>query len=183
MTDLVNEIIAGVIPAEWQLSTIVNCYRVKEDALEKGKCRGLKLTNQIVDKATGDINEMQFGFIPGRGTTNAFFILIQLKENLLKNYFYFVFENQEKASYGVPWNVAWWALKELGIKEQLVKILQSEYRNARNRVKVSDTFSDYFTDFDRITLGRSTKSFVICHGNRMIIQGNQMGMSIRIALC
>lgn len=78
---------------------------------------------------------------------------------------------QEKASSGVPWNVAWWALKELGIKEQLVKILQSEYRNPRNRVKVSD----YFTDFDRITLGRSTKSFVICHGNRMIIQGNQMG--------
>ena len=34
----------GLIPAEWQLITIINCYKGKGDASETGKQRGLKLT-------------------------------------------------------------------------------------------------------------------------------------------
>ena len=45
ITDVVNQIIAeGVIPAECELSTIVNCYKEKGDSLERGYYRRLKLT-------------------------------------------------------------------------------------------------------------------------------------------
>ena len=37
IADSLNQIIReGVVPAEWELSTIVNCYKGKGDALERG---------------------------------------------------------------------------------------------------------------------------------------------------
>ena len=86
IADLLNQIIReGVVPAEWELSTIVNCYKGKGDALERGNYRGLKLTDQILKvmervvealiRQKVDIDQMQFGFMPGRGTTDAILIL------------------------------------------------------------------------------------------------------------
>ena len=48
MTDLLNQIIVGVLGAERELSTIVNCYKEKGDSLEKENYRGLELTDQIL---------------------------------------------------------------------------------------------------------------------------------------
>ena len=48
MTDLLNQIIVGVLGPEWELSTIVNCYKEKGDSLEKENYRGLELTDQIL---------------------------------------------------------------------------------------------------------------------------------------
>ena len=50
------------------------------------------------------INNMQFGFMPGRGTTNAIFILRQQQEKYLqkKKNIYFVFVDLEKAFDHVP---------------------------------------------------------------------------------
>ena len=42
----------------------------------------------------------------------------------------------EKADDRVPRDVAWWALRKLGVEELLVKIVQSMYRNTRRRVRV-----------------------------------------------
>ena len=64
--------------------------------LERGNYRGLKLTDHILKIAERviehlvrqqvDINEMQFGFMPGRGTTDAIFILRQLQEKYQKKF-------------------------------------------------------------------------------------------------
>ena len=44
--DLVNQIIVeGSIPAEWEPSTIVNCYKEKANSLERGNYKGLKLAD------------------------------------------------------------------------------------------------------------------------------------------
>ena len=58
ITGLVNQIIVGVIPAERELSSIVNCCcKRKRDCLERGNCsRGMKLTDQIL-KIAGRIIE------------------------------------------------------------------------------------------------------------------------------
>ena len=50
------------------------------------------------------INNMQFGFMPGRGTTNPIFILRQQQEKYLqkKKNIYFVFVDLEKAFDHVP---------------------------------------------------------------------------------
>ena len=84
ITDLVNRImVEGVIPAELELSTIVNCRKGKGDALEKGNYEILKLTYQILKVAEisienlirqqVDIDEMQYSFMSGCGTTNVIF--------------------------------------------------------------------------------------------------------------
>ena len=94
ITSLANQIMKdGVIPQDWQSSIIVNCFKDKGDALERGSYRGLKLVDQVmmviervIDKLLReriDIDEMQFGFVPGRGTTDAIFLLRQLQEKYL----------------------------------------------------------------------------------------------------
>ena len=74
VTVLVNAIISSI-----------NFYKDKGEALERGNYRGLKLLDQVMKALERvlekkicemvSIDEMQFGFMPGRGTTNAIFIL------------------------------------------------------------------------------------------------------------
>ena len=41
ITNLVSQIIVeGVIPTEWELGTVVNCYKWKGDSLEKRNLKG-----------------------------------------------------------------------------------------------------------------------------------------------
>ena len=47
IADLVNQITVEVIPAEWELSTIVKCQKGKGDSLERSYI-GLKLKDQIL---------------------------------------------------------------------------------------------------------------------------------------
>ena len=80
----------GKIPEDWEMSFILNLYKGKGDALNRGNYRGLKLTEhvmkvmeRIVDGMIREmiaIDEMQFAFVPGRGTTDAIFIIRQLQE-------------------------------------------------------------------------------------------------------
>ena len=75
------------------MSFILNLYKGKGDALNKGNYRGLKLTEhvmkvmeRIVDGMIREmiaIDEMQLAFVPGRGTTDAIFIIRQLQEEFL----------------------------------------------------------------------------------------------------
>ena len=67
----------GVIPTDWQESFILNLYKGKGDALERGNYRDLKLTDQVMKllehvldsfiRAMVDIDPMQFGFVSGCG--------------------------------------------------------------------------------------------------------------------
>ena len=85
ITNLLNQILAELIAAEWELSTTVSCYQGKDSSLERGNYRGLMLTYQILKTSERitenlirqqvEIDEMQFGFMPGCGKTSFFFIL------------------------------------------------------------------------------------------------------------
>ena len=87
----------------------MSLFRGKGSALDRGNYRGLNLTDQalkvverVIEKIIREcivIDDMQFGFMPGRGTTDAFFIVRQLQETFLaknKN-LYFAFIDLEKA--------------------------------------------------------------------------------------
>ena len=73
------------VPSDWEQSFIVCLYKGKGDALERGNYHGLKLTEQvmkvlerIVDGLIRQVvstDDSQFGFVPGRGTTDAIFVI------------------------------------------------------------------------------------------------------------
>ena len=158
----ISVVMHGRIPEDWEMSFILNLFKGKGDALDRGNYRGLKLTEhvmkvleRIVDKIIREmieIDEMQFAFVPGRGTTDAIFIIRQLQEKYLsmkdlngKNLtLYFAFVDLEKAFDRVPRKVLWWAMRSLGIDEWVVRLVQGMYNNARSRVRVGDSYSEEF---------------------------------------
>ena len=146
----------GRIPTDWQESYIVNLYKGKGDALNRGNYRGLKLIDQVMKvlervvesliRQRVEIDEMQCGFMSGRGTTDAIFIVRQLQEKHLtaNKPLYMAFVDLEKAFERVPQDVIWWAMRKLGIDEWLVRLVQSMYTDVRSRVRVGNGYSEEF---------------------------------------
>ena len=122
----------GKIPSDWEQSFIVCLYKGKGDALDRGSYRDLKLTEQvmlvlerIVDgliRQVVSIEDSQFGFVPGRGTTDAIFVVRELQEKYLaaNKRLYMALVDLEKAFDRVPQKVIWWALRKLGVDEWIV---------------------------------------------------------------
>ena len=155
--DLIEDIILeGCIPTNWQESFIVSLYKGKGDALNRGNYRGLKLSEQVMKvlervvegliRQRVEIDEMQCGFMSGRGTTDAIFIVRQLQEKHLaaNKPLYMAFVDLKKAFDRVPRDVIWWAMRKLGIDEWLVRLVQSMYKDVRSRVRVGDGYSEEF---------------------------------------
>ena len=81
-----------MIQSDCEESFIMKLYRDKGEALDRGNYRVLELTDQnqimkllewVLDfniREMVNIDEMQFCFAPGRGTTDAIFIVHQLQE-------------------------------------------------------------------------------------------------------
>ena len=155
LTVLANKIVAeGVVPSDWNLSFIINLFKGKGDALLRGNYRGLKLQEQAMKvmehilntiiRNIVTIDEMQFGFMPGRSTIDAIFILRQLQEKFLgkKKNLYFAFVDLEKAFDRVPRKVLWWAMRKLGIDEWIIRTVQAMYCNAQSKVRVGSSYSE-----------------------------------------
>ena len=83
----------GKVPSNLEQSFIVSLCKDKGDALDRGSYRGLKLTQQvmkvverIVDsliRQLVSVHNSQFGFVPGRGTTDTIFVVKQLQDKYL----------------------------------------------------------------------------------------------------
>ena len=99
----------GKVPSDWEQNFIVCLHKGKGDALERGNYHSLKLTEQvmkvlerIVDsliRQLVSIGDSQFGFVLGRGTTDAIFVVRQLQEKYLaaNKRLYMAFIDLEKA--------------------------------------------------------------------------------------
>jgi len=75
------------------------------------------------------IDDMQFGFMKGKGTTDAIFMARQMQENfeVKGKKLYFGFVDLEKAFDRVPREVISWAMHMLGVEEWLVSAVMSMY--------------------------------------------------------
>ena len=85
----------GKVPSDWEQSFIFCLYEGKGGggALDRGNYHSLKLTEQIMKvldrivdaliRQVVSIEDSQFGLVPGRGTTDAIFVLRQLQEKYL----------------------------------------------------------------------------------------------------
>ena len=152
---LINSIVKEYqIPTDWSHSYLISLFKGKGSALERGNHRGLKLIEhpmkvleRIIEtliRKTVDIDAMQFGFCPGRGTTDAIFILRQVQEKLLAKgkTIYFAFVDLEKAFDRVPRKVLWWALRTVGVEEWIVRVVIAMYENASSKVRINDAYSN-----------------------------------------
>ena len=129
----------GKIPQDWCKSWMVNVYKGKGDALECGSYRGIKLLEHVMKilerviegrvKEIVKIDDMQFGFMTGKGTTDAIFIVRQLQEKYLgkKKDLWMAFVDLEKAFDRVPREVVWWALKSLGVDDWIVSVKKAMF--------------------------------------------------------
>ena len=91
MTDLINNIVKeGCIPGDRRKSILVPVYKGKGDPLVCGSYRAIKLLEQpmkvlgrVLEKRIRcqvSIDNMQFGFMPGKGTTDTIFIMRQVQD-------------------------------------------------------------------------------------------------------
>ena len=90
------------------------------------------------------LDEMQMGFMPGRGTTDATFIMRQLLEKyeMAGRDLYMVFVDLEKAFDHVPREVIWWSLRRKGVLEKDIKAIMEIHTNIEISVKVEYTRSE-----------------------------------------
>ena len=88
---------------------------------------------------------MQFGFIPGKGTTDAIFImwLWQVQEKYpKKKKLHYAFVDLEKAFDRVPREVVRWALWKLGVDEWLIRTVMALYIEACTVVRTDAGLSE-----------------------------------------
>ena len=74
--------------SDWEMSVIINCFKGKGDAVERLQLLGhlMKVFERVIEiyiREAVNIDDMQFGFMPGKGTTDAIFITRIMQERFL----------------------------------------------------------------------------------------------------
>ena len=107
----------------------------------------MKIWERIIDRRLREetsIGDEQFGFMPGRGTTDAIFAVRQLMEKHREKQkgLHMVFIDLEKAYDRMPRQEVWRCMREKGVPEKYVMIVQDMDEGARTRVKSSVGITD-----------------------------------------
>ena len=102
----------------------------------------MKIWERIIDRKLREetsIGEEQFGFMPGRRTTDAIFAARQVikKHREMQKELHLVFIDLEKAYDRVPRQEVWRCLREQGVPEKYMRLDKVTYENARRQVKIS----------------------------------------------
>ena len=139
--------ITETIPSAWRDSILVPIFKEKGDIQECKNYRGIKLlthTFKILERVLDrrvrectDIHESQFGFMPGRSTTDAIFILKQTIEQYREGQkdICVTFIDLEKAYDRVPREEIWRTMRERLVPEKYVKLVQDMYTGCRTMVR------------------------------------------------
>ena len=96
----------------------------------------MKIVERAQEKRIRELvkaDDMQFGFMPGKGTTDALFILRRMQEEFRgrEKKLYMCFVDLEKTFDRVPRKVMEWALRKKRLPKVLVKVVMSLYEGSR----------------------------------------------------
>ena len=110
----------------------------------------MKVVERVFEKRLRkmvEIREEQYGFVAGKGTIDAIFILRQLQEKYLENdkELYFVFVDLEKAFGRIPRVLIESSLRRKGVVEYYVNAVMKMYWEVLSQVKVEGEDSKEFT--------------------------------------
>jgi hypothetical protein len=87
-----------------------------------------------------NVTENQFGFMPGRSTIEAIFLIRQLMERCMKQKkdLHMIFIDLEKEYDKVPMNIMWWVLQKHKVSLKYISLIKDMYDNIVISVRTSD---------------------------------------------
>ena len=124
------------MPEEWRYSVLIPIFKNKGDVQSCSNYRGIKLIShtmklweRIVERRLRrdlTFSNQQYGFMPGKSTTDALFALRVLMEKYREGQkeLHCVFVDQEKAYDKVPREEVWYCMRKSGLAEKYVRIVQ-----------------------------------------------------------
>ena len=128
----------------------------KGDVMECNNYRGIKLMShtmklweRMIEARLREITKIadnQFGFRPGKSTTEPIFALRMLQEKYREKNkeLHMVFVDLEKAYGRVPRELIWWSLRKKRVPEAYIKIIQDMYEDCETQVTTREGNTEYF---------------------------------------
>ena len=148
LTTLFNRLLMGEqMPEEWRRSVLIPIYKNKRDAQCCGNYRGIKqmshtmkVWERIFETRLRDrveISKQQYGFMPGKRTTDAMFALRMLMEKYREGQreLHCVFVDLEKAYDRVAREELWYCMRKSGIVKKYVQLVQDMFEGSETVVR------------------------------------------------
>jgi hypothetical protein len=109
----------------------------------------IKLWEMIIEhhlRGVTNVTENQFGFMSGRSTKEAIFLIRQLMERYREQKdLHMVFIDLEKAYNKVPRNIMWWTLQKHKVSTKYITLIKDMYDNVVTSVRTSDRDTNDFS--------------------------------------
>lgn len=100
----------------------------------------MKLWERVIEhrlRMVTTVSEKQFGFMPGRSTMEAIYLLRRLVERhrSTKKDLHMIFIDLEKAYDRVPRDIIWWVLERKGVTRGYIDVVRDMYEGAVTTIR------------------------------------------------